>query len=108
MAEDKNQWYLLHRIIHHARVARVIRFPKNNQGPGVDSDVVPEKGPKRGSQLWIGYAFVLSYNTDLGQEDPDVIKLLQSGKSSEDQTCVSKFAIGTPRSCQYPGIGQQV
>ena len=36
------------------------------------------------NHVWEGYAFVLCYNTDLGQDDPDVIKLLQSGKTGEE------------------------
>ena len=42
-----------------------------------------EDGSKRANLTWSGYGFVLSWNTDLGQDDPDVIKLVQGGQRGE-------------------------
>ena len=82
--EDKQEWYRLHRIIHHERIAAVIRFPKYNVVRMVDTDEAATKKAKVTFLVWSGYAFTLTYNTDLGLEDADVIKLFQSGKAGED------------------------
>ena len=81
---DKSAWYLVHRIIHHGRVAHVLDFPKTHVGGASQPGPDPNKKPKTSSMSWSGYGFTLSYNTNLGQEDPDVIKLVQSGKVGPD------------------------
>ena len=82
--EDKAQWFVLHRIVHHHRIAPVVRFPhrlhQKKAKPQCEKAV---SGSKKSAQEWTGYAFTLTYNTDLGTGDPDVIKLIQSGKTGE-------------------------
>ena len=82
--EDKAEWFVLHRVVHHPRIGPVIRFPhrfrKRTPWPEAQS---AEPVPVEQVLEWTGYAFTLSYNTDLGTGDPDVIKLVQSGKTGE-------------------------
>ena len=84
--EDRHCWYLLHRIAHDSRIAPILDMPKKNEKSKLEaaSAEYNQGGTKHGPQTWSGYGFVLSWNTDLGQDDPDVIKLLQSGKVGED------------------------
>ena len=82
--EDKNQWFLLWRIMNHRRIAPVVRFPVQGLRHTYRQQMDLPETDKRKTQQWSGYGFVLSYNTSLGQEDPDVIKLVQSGKTGED------------------------
>ena len=83
---DKAVWAVLDRVVHHPKIAPEIRFPRGylfGRKPlpeGQSADGVPGK---KGLE-WTGYAFTLSYNTDLGTGDPDVIKLVQSGKTGEN------------------------
>ena len=83
--DGKNQWCVLHRIIHHGRVAPLIRFP-NRSGMAEMEKAEQNQKKKHDCKTitWTGYGFVLSYNTDLGQEDPDVIKTVHSGKVGEE------------------------
>ena len=84
--EDRQQWYLLHRIAHHSRIAPILDMPKTGEKSKLEAASAEhdKDGPRHGTQTWSGYGFVLSWNTDLGQDDPDVIKLVQSGKVGED------------------------
>ena len=82
--EDKNHWYLLRRVMEHPRLANHLKFPVLSKTKQFSSAVQDEKTVTPRTTSWQGYGFVLSYNTDLGQEDPDVIKLVQSGKTGQD------------------------
>ena len=83
--EDKLQWFLLHRIAHHPRIAPILDMPKPGQIFKLQASAaeIQEGRSKRENRTWSGYGFVLSWNTDLGQDDPDVIKLVQRGERGE-------------------------
>ena len=82
--EDKAQWFVLHRVVHHHRIAPVVRFPHRlHQKKAKPQSETVDSGSKKSAPEWTGYAFTLTYNTDLGTGDPDVIKLIQSGKTGE-------------------------
>ena len=81
---DRAEWCVLHRVIHHPRIAPVIDFPRRfRKKPTMREATSGEPVPNTLALEWTGYGFTLSYNTDLGSGDPDVIKLVQSGKTGE-------------------------
>ena len=82
---DRAAWYVLHRVVHHSRIAPVICFPHGCSGrrPRQEAQSSDGVAGKKKVLEWTGYAFSLCYNTDLGTNDPDVIKLIQSGKKGE-------------------------
>ena len=84
--EDRAQWSVLHRVVEHPRIAPVIRFPHGGRKKPTRPETEEQSAepvPADKVLEWTGYAFTLSYNTDLGTGDPDVIKLVQSGKTGE-------------------------
>ena len=81
---DRAEWCVLHRVIHHPRIAPVIDFPRRfRKKPTMREATSGEPVPNTLALEWTGYGFTLCYNTDLGSGDPDVIKLVQSGKTGE-------------------------
>ena len=83
---DKAVWAVLDRVVHHPKIAPEIRFPRGyrfGRKPLPEGQSADGVDGKKGLE-WTGYAFTLSYNTDLGTGDPDVIKLVQSGKTGEN------------------------
>ena len=85
--EDKDEWVVLHRVMNHPRLSKILDMAPHLT-PARSNTRAHSKGgakeTKADGQSFQGCGFCLSYNTDLGQEDPDVIKLLQSGKTGED------------------------
>ena len=86
-AADKAEWMLLARIIKHPRIAPVIDFPqidrfRKRTETGTFCMGPEAKGDEKNMEFQ-GYAFTLTYNTDLGCGEADVIKLIQCGKTGE-------------------------
>ena len=81
--EDKKEWCTLWRIMTHVNIQKYVVLPRRRPGRRMDEAVLQQETAHNG-ESFAGYGFLLSYNTDLGQADPDVIKLVQSGKSCED------------------------
>ena len=78
---DRFRWHLLNKIAEHRKTSHLfhIVFP---YGAGKNPCEAEEKGLvdlEKEDPVWTGYGFVLSYNTKLGQNDPDIIKMVQSG-----------------------------
>ena len=85
--EDMFQWAQLVRIVKHRLVAPHIQELSENhrtrpdvpQGPPRQKQPRTVKGDTEEVSQKSGYGFVGTYNTSLGQDDPEVIKIVQSG-----------------------------
>ena len=84
--DDKDTWYALHRIISSPSIASVLNMPKlpDRWTKTGEASLAMTPPSKTEVTTFCGYAFTLSFNTDLGHDCPDVIKLVQSGKSGEE------------------------
>ena len=85
--EHQFQWDLLRRIVKHEVIAPHVKELSENHHTMHD---IMEGQPCRKQprtahddtqqvSLKSGYGFVVTYNTSLGQDDPEVIKIVQSG-----------------------------
>ena len=93
--EERNQWSLLCRILSDERILELVpdltsRLPTtwllgNDSGSQKPSE--PFAGTKDGKveddKPHLGYGFVATYNTDLGLDDSEVIKAVQSGATGD-------------------------
>ena len=89
-AEERNQWSCLQRIVIHERVQpRVTELTEDIsrnwlQLPTAATRTVLSADQQEGQKTReegakVGYGYVVTYNTKLGQDDPEVIKAVQSG-----------------------------
>ena len=85
---EKHQWSCLRRIIMHQKVAPYVAefsqplFRNCLVVPQATEPTLPEQDERAEKKLGvdtnIGYGVVMTYNTKLGQNDPDVINVAQS------------------------------
>ena len=89
--EDRMQWYCMRRICMHEDMRPYLPELKDKncldepvpfgqkhhvESAEKESETIPSG---EGGRKWGGYGFVVTYNTKLGQDDPAVIKVVQSG-----------------------------
>ena len=84
--EDMYQWTRLHKIVFHEVIApHVPELSEQRRLADAPDDPPPQKKPRTHdddtdkTSSKTGYGFVVTLNTSLGQDDPDVIKIVQSG-----------------------------
>ena len=83
--EDRDEWVLLDKVFYDPRlkgldeISKDFRDEKYHETESKEGNGKKQKERKQHK----GYGFTLSYNTSLGFDHPDVIKVVQSGKVGE-------------------------